>query len=400
MNKVRMRISDLLVDAVIGKDKVLGAPHDFYRYPARFSPVFAREIIRSFTKPGQLVLDPFCGSGTTVVEAMALGRRAAGIDISSLATFLTRVKTTPISVHDRIALRSWLERAEHQQFGLKRRQRAASQRNAEIHYHRNLPPNVRLFFESILSRLCFLSTPGQQNFVRLVLLSIGQCGIDCRNRTPSFAEMGKAFSARMTQMLREFPTFLSEVAKANCIARNRLTSLRRILNRSAEGIDSDGRIPENWLPAKLILTSPPYPGVHVLYHRWQLFGRREMAAPFWLANQRDGSGESFYTLGGRAEPELKKYFARLGSVFVSLRKLVASDSLLVQLVAFSDPKWQLPAYLDALDTAGFREIQIQCAKRFKTQGRIWREVPSRKWYAQLRTNGQSGAEVLLVHAPN
>jgi hypothetical protein len=40
--------------------------------------------------------------------------------------------------------------------------------------------------------------------------------------------------------------------------------------------------------AKLIVTSPPYPGVHVLYHRWHVDGRRETPAPYWIAGCNDG----------------------------------------------------------------------------------------------------------------
>ncbi|HUA68603.1 MAG TPA: DNA methyltransferase [Candidatus Saccharimonadales bacterium] len=97
-----------LVAAVSNRDKVTGAPHDFYHYPARFSPIFTREAIKTFTKPGDFVLDPFCGGGTTLVEALSLGRRAAGMDVSSLAAFLARTKTTPISVHSKRKIAFWL----------------------------------------------------------------------------------------------------------------------------------------------------------------------------------------------------------------------------------------------------------------------------------------------------
>jgi hypothetical protein len=79
---------------------VSGLTHNFYRYPARFSPQFASSIIKAFSKPGELVFDPFMGGGTTLVEACALGRQAIGSDVSSLATFISEVKTSILSQED------------------------------------------------------------------------------------------------------------------------------------------------------------------------------------------------------------------------------------------------------------------------------------------------------------
>ncbi len=56
--------------------------HEFYRYPARFTPWFARAAIETFTRPGDLVIDPFCGGGTTAVEAQLTGRIAIALDAS------------------------------------------------------------------------------------------------------------------------------------------------------------------------------------------------------------------------------------------------------------------------------------------------------------------------------
>jgi hypothetical protein len=171
--------------------------------------------------------------------------------------------------------------------------------------------------------------------------------------------------------------------------------MRRIVGRSCVGCDNDKRIPRQWLPAKLVLTSPPYPGVHVLYHRWQIYGRRETPAPFWLANQRDGAGESHYTFGRRDEPGLRTYFVTLQATFSSIRHLLDSQSLVVQLVGFSEPKWQLPAYLKTMEDAGFIELLPICDKELLFEGRLWRPVPGRKWYADHST--ASSREVLLLH---
>ena len=196
---------------------------------------------------------------------------------------------------------------------------------------------------------------------------------------------------------RQFFEFITEAARANGISRCRVASLRRVINRSSEDCKDEGRIPASWLPAKLVLTSPPYPGVHVVYHRWQILGRKETPAPFWLANQRDGAGESHYLLGPRAEPELVTYYARLKSVFTSTRALLDRESIVVQLVAFSDPAWQLSAYLQTMREAGFREVEADCDTAAKVAGRIWREVPGRKWYANRQGGLPASKEVMLLH---
>ena len=63
-----------LIEAINVHGVVSGLTHDFYRYPARFSPAFARAAIELFTEPGDTVLDPFLRSSTSLVESLALGR--------------------------------------------------------------------------------------------------------------------------------------------------------------------------------------------------------------------------------------------------------------------------------------------------------------------------------------
>jgi len=125
--------------------------------------------------------------------------------------------------------------------------------------------------------------------------------------------------------------------------------------------------------------------------------RRETPAPFWLANSRDGAGGSYYCLGRRDEAELKTYFKRLGSAFSAVRELLCPDSIVVQLVAFSDPDWQLRAYLEKMHDAGFAELRPVCNTDCLVHGRVWRQVPGRKWYAKQRGHIPASKEVLLFH---
>ena len=86
--------------------------------------------------------------------------------------------------------------------------------------------------------------------------------------------------------------------------------------------------------------------MHVLYHRWQVDGRKEAPAPFWIANKLDGAGSSFYTMGDRQYPELATYFEGLRAAMSSIASLIEQNSVVVQMVAFSDVAWQLPRYLE------------------------------------------------------
>ena len=60
------------------------------------------------TEPGDWVLDPFMGGGTTIVEAIASGRQAVGTDVNALSQFVTKTKTTPLSNRDRTEVRDWV----------------------------------------------------------------------------------------------------------------------------------------------------------------------------------------------------------------------------------------------------------------------------------------------------
>lgn len=74
------------------------ASHDLHAFAAKFPPQLPRAFIRGLTSPGDVVLDPMMGSGTTVVEALLEGCQGIGLDIDPLALRLSHVKTTPVDI--------------------------------------------------------------------------------------------------------------------------------------------------------------------------------------------------------------------------------------------------------------------------------------------------------------
>jgi DNA methylase len=59
-------------------------------HPAKMLPAIARHAIRHYTRPGDIVLDPMCGIGTTLIEAVHSGRHALGVEYEAGWTALTR----------------------------------------------------------------------------------------------------------------------------------------------------------------------------------------------------------------------------------------------------------------------------------------------------------------------
>lgn len=69
-----------------------GSIHTLHWFPGNFIPQIPAALIQVLSQPGDLVLDPFSGSGTTAVEAVRLGRRAILSDRLSPCIFIARAK--------------------------------------------------------------------------------------------------------------------------------------------------------------------------------------------------------------------------------------------------------------------------------------------------------------------
>ena len=67
--------------------------HRLHPYLGKFIPQLVEVFLRKYFKSGQTILDPFCGSGTTLVQANELGINSIGYDVSAFNILLSKVKT-------------------------------------------------------------------------------------------------------------------------------------------------------------------------------------------------------------------------------------------------------------------------------------------------------------------
>lgn len=105
-------------------------------YPTQKPVLLLKEIIKIVTDEGDLVVDPFCGSGTTCVAAKSMGRNFIGIDASKDAVALSNKRLKEMIITDSALLKkgskSYLEKSDYETALLKSIDALPVQRNSGI----------------------------------------------------------------------------------------------------------------------------------------------------------------------------------------------------------------------------------------------------------------------------
>lgn len=231
--------------------------HGFHSYPARLHPLTARRLIEGLSAPGDLVLDAFCGSGTVLVEACLLGRRAAGVDINPIAIELARFKVTASSAAERD---EWLTAAERvAEYAEERRQdRAGPTRLYRPHEREPYDPHM-LFELDGLSAGIAREDGAVRRVLRLILSSIltkvsKSPGDTSERRLKRRLASGfaiRTFAAKAVELVAQHAAYSAALPKLNTRSPRALVihgDARRLPRIEPMSVD-------------LVVSSPPYPGV-------------------------------------------------------------------------------------------------------------------------------------------
>ncbi len=232
------------------------ATHNLHPYPATFLPHFSSVYIKHFTKEGDLVLDPMCGCGTTVIESCLQKRRSIGVDFDPIGALTSAVAVTPlpISFQDARAVNFDLLRAIRQ--AMKTMQ---PQFPAEEDY-----PNWQMWFREevmrellIIRNVIFTFPEPFSGYRALSLLSLSRIVRAVSNADPRdiFPERDKENPIRERKdTFAEFAQSLEEVIRKVSVFTERTHGQRLGL-----ALRSDARrLPVRSNSIRLIVTSPPY----------------------------------------------------------------------------------------------------------------------------------------------
>lgn len=108
---IPIEIEDNSILNIITRD-VNSYTHGFHKYPAKFIPQIPKWAITKYLNGNteKFVLDPFCGSGTTLVECALAGYNSIGVDIDPLSAMISKVKTTRVDAGELKNIANWLIR--------------------------------------------------------------------------------------------------------------------------------------------------------------------------------------------------------------------------------------------------------------------------------------------------
>ncbi len=310
--------------------------HGFHSYPARLHPLTARGIIEALSKPGDVVLDPFCGSGTVLLEAQASGRKPLGSDVNPLSVMLCETKCDPTTDSLREQLRSLA--AKVVDFANDRRsERAGPTRKYSPVERQWFDIHVLLELDGLKAGIEEHARGRQRDTLLLALSSImtkvsRKPGDSARGEVRKRLASGytiKMFERRIVELCKQQAQYEKKLPKKYYQARVLLADARKLQGVSAGSVD-------------LVVCSPPYPGVfdyldhHALRFSWLGldagdFERAEIGA----RRQMIKLGEGAYDRWRADFTRVLETLIRVGKPQSSVAMVIA-DSVVGERAVFAD----------------------------------------------------------------
>jgi len=308
-NKSELRQYDWTFEGANSREGV----HSIHPYPAKFIPQIPRQLINIYAdSKSDVVFDPFCGSGTALVESMKQGHPSIGVDLHPLACLISRVKTRPLP----------------DDFASRAREIVTTVRNRfpgdieppEI-------PNLDHWFKKeiqqaltlIINELEHVENPHTKEALQIALSSI-IVTVSNQDSNTRYAAVENDVTAEdvMQKFSRAASNIESAFLKNNLWRKNEATC--DVINKNVLEIEPSD-IPKK---VDIVITSPPYPNAYEywLYHKYRMYWLG-LADPTKVREQEIGARPHYQGSNPRDESDFEE---RMESLFDLLREITTENA--------------------------------------------------------------------------
>ena len=355
--------------------------HGWHPFPAKFPPQLPKFFIERLSTANDIVFDPMLGSGTTLVEALRLGRRAVGCDIDPLARLIAAAKVAPINpgcavqtgniVIDDAKIDYWENRDQ-----LERELKSRFDPKTEEFVNYWFLPGHQLELLALLQRIERLPQGGAQDFLKVVFSStiIAKSGGVSLARDLAHTRPHKDSDKTPNSVFVEFAKRLERnVASLN---KSELTAETNVESQASLPLVSDGPSPgysscpvsifaagadNTGLSAEsvdLIVTSPPYANNAIDYMRahkfslvwfgWKITDLTRVRAQYLghdavsavkynnLPDQCEKTLAELAALDSKKAATLRRYFGEMSSVIAEMQRVLKKGKAAVIVVGTSN----------------------------------------------------------------
>jgi len=356
--------------------------HGYHRYPAKFIPQIISPLIKKYTREGGLVVDPFGGCGTTLVESKVLGRRSLGTDINPVAVFITKSKVTPIEPRKLSKTFVSLEK-EINNYDPKTETKVPE--HERIDYWFKIEEKKKLAF--LLDKISKIRNTeikrffycGLSNILKNSSIWLQKSNKPTRDFNKKIVDPFLTFNRQINKMMRGNLDFFL------------LLGVRNFSDVSCDIYASDAReIPVGNNSANLIITSPPYvtsyeyADLHQLSALWFEYMdnlnefRKKFIGTAYHNKKELGSnskiakkiGEDLFQKSEKKAGEVMNYFGEMNQVFQEMKRILKRGGrtcIVIGNTAIKDVKiLNAEVFTEQLQNLGFKIEKI-----------IKREIPSK-----------------------
>ncbi len=227
--------------------------HGLHPYPARMIPQVARKLILRYSKEGDLVWDPFSGSGSVLVESMLTRRASIGTDLNPFATFLSKVKTTPIDFEvlrkASVSLNNRISAVNKKSHG---KLEAPKMHNIDLWYKKYVQEDLAVIKKAV----SFIEDEPVRDFFRLCLAHTARETSNLKKSEFKIVRMKDKEQAKFNPDVYE--VFRANVRRCIPLMRSFCNALPKGYTQSRIIYSDNRQAPIEDGSVDLVVTSPPY----------------------------------------------------------------------------------------------------------------------------------------------